>query len=60
MSLSRITVDEAVDKADAFIMELCIPETMTPEQAHDFLGDVRERCRMAIEALEEENPELRA
>lgn len=60
MSLTRTTVDEATDKADDFIMKLCVPEVMTPEQAHDFLDQVAQRCRMAMEALEEENPELRA
>lgn len=40
---------------DDFIMEACTPRKMSPADAVDFLEDVIERCRSAIEALKEEN-----
>lgn len=48
-------IEDAAQKADDFIMELCVPKKMTPTQADEFLSRVIERCRAAIEALREEN-----
>lgn len=49
----------AVNKADNMIMELCGPDRMTPLEAKTFLELTIERCQSAIEALVEENEELR-
>jgi hypothetical protein len=53
------SINQVVNKADETIMDLCAPEKMTPAEAKDFLEQVIERCHSAIEALIEENEELR-
>lgn len=47
-------IEDAVMVADEFIMSLCEPKLMTQAEALDYLGDVIERCRSAMEALREE------
>ena len=47
--------NDALQKADDYIMGLCTPKAMSPEEAIDFLESVIDRCRGAVEALREEN-----
>jgi len=48
-------VDAALQAADNYLMDLCEPGKMDPEQAVAFLDAVIARCESAVEALKEEN-----
>ena len=55
----RLDLGELVQEADDAIMEMCDPRKMPPSQAVEFLEAIIDRCTSAIEALKDENPELR-
>lgn len=48
-------IDSAAQQADDYIMDLCGPGKMDPEEAVVFLERVCGRCEAAIEALREEH-----
>lgn len=51
-------IERRAEQADDYIMSLCEPKDMKPEEAFDFIERVIERMQMMLNALAEENPEL--
>jgi hypothetical protein len=47
-------VSKAIDEADAYVMRLCAPDRMTPEESVQFLERLICNLEGALEALNDE------
>lgn len=47
-------IRKAIDEADAYVMRLCAPDRMTPEESVQFLEGLICNLESALEVLQEE------